>query len=82
MLLSLWMQWPIIGVRWVIVKITVFSSVSRWLNTSFWQILSSETTKCIYVYEQSRSSLYAEYASCVGPPQHQGAPLLSKIISF
>ncbi len=31
---------------------------------------------------QSRSSLYAEYASCVGPPKHQGAPLLSKMISF
>ncbi len=29
--------------------------------------------------DQSRSSLYAEYASCVGPPKHQGAPLLSKM---
>ncbi len=28
---------------------------------------------------QSRSSLYAEYAHCVGPPKHQGAPLLSKM---
>ncbi len=27
---------------------------------------------------QSRSSLYAEYTSCLGPPKHQGAPLLSK----
>ncbi len=28
---------------------------------------------------QSRSSLYAEYARCVGPPKHQRAPLLSKM---
>ncbi len=28
---------------------------------------------------QSRSSLYAEYAGCIGPPKHQGAPLLSKM---
>ncbi len=28
---------------------------------------------------QSRSSLYAEYACCIGPPKHQGAPLLSKM---
>ncbi len=28
---------------------------------------------------QSQSSLYAEYARCIGPPKHQGAPLLSKI---
>ncbi len=33
-----------------------------------------------YIAGQSRSSLYAEYASCVGPPKHQGAPLLSKML--
>ncbi len=27
----------------------------------------------------SRSSLYAEYVSCVGPPKHQGATLLPKM---
>ncbi len=32
--------------------------------------------------QQSRSSLYAEYSSCIGPPKHQGAPLLSKIFLF
>ncbi len=30
------------------------------------------------LYTQSRSSLYAEYTSCVGPPKHQGAPLALK----
>ncbi len=33
-------------------------------------------------YAQSRSSLFAEYASCVGPPKHQGALLISKRFSF
>ncbi len=37
--------------RWVIDKMSVFSSLARWLNTSFWRILSLETTKCICVYE-------------------------------
>ncbi len=37
--------------RWVIAKMPVFSSLGRWLNTSFWRILSSETTKCKCVYE-------------------------------
>ncbi len=36
--------------RWVIAKMPVFSSLDRWLNTSFWLILSSEITKCKYVY--------------------------------
>ncbi len=27
------------------------------------------------IHTQSRSSPYAEYASCEGPPKHQGAPL-------
>ncbi len=35
-----------------------------------------------YNSSQSRCSLYAEYASCVGPPKHQGAPLLSTINDF
>ncbi len=30
-------------------------------------------------FMQSRSSLYAEYTGCVGPPKHQGAPVLSKM---
>ncbi len=40
--------------RWVIAKMPVFSSLAHWLNTSFWQILSSETTKCKCVYESVR----------------------------
>ncbi len=31
---------------------------------------------------QSRSSLDTEYARCVEPPKHQGAPLLSKMFEF
>ncbi len=37
--------------RWVIAKMSAFSSLDRWLNTSFWRILSLETTKCRCVYE-------------------------------
>ncbi len=33
---------------------------------------------CVY-FIQSRFSLYVEYASCVGPPKHQGTPLLTKM---
>ncbi len=39
---------------WVVIKMLVFSSLARWLNTSFWRILSSETTKCKCVYESVR----------------------------
>ncbi len=31
------------------------------------------------IEDQSRSSLYAEYAGCIGPPKHQGAPLPSNM---
>ncbi len=34
------------------------------------------------VSTQSRSSLYTESASCIGPLKHQGAPLLPKMFSF
>ncbi len=43
----------------------------------------SKRLRCFVVRcNQSRSSLYTEYASCVGPPKHQGAPLLSNIFLF
>ncbi len=45
--------------RWVIAKILVFSSLARWLNTTFWWILSSETTKCKCVFESVRYSFYS-----------------------
>ncbi len=32
--------------------------------------------------DQSRSSLYTEYASCVRPPKHQGAPCSQRWIHF
>ncbi len=37
--------------------------------------------RCL-VLTPERSSLYAEYASCEGPPEHQGAPFLSKMFSL
>ncbi len=45
--------------RWVIAKIPLFSSLARWLNTTFWWILSSETTKCKCVIESVRYSFYS-----------------------
>ncbi len=41
-------------------------------DTTDWDMFKQAAT-------QSRSSLYAEYAGCIGPPKHQGAPLLSKM---
>ncbi len=37
---------------------------------------------CTLRCDQSRSSLYAEYASCVRPPKHQGAPCSQRWIHF
>ncbi len=51
---SLWMQWPIRGVQMSHRWNSGVSSLARWLNTSFWRILSSETTKCKCVYESVR----------------------------
>ncbi len=31
---------------------------------------------------QSRSSLYTEYASCIGPPKHQGPPCSQRVFTF
>ncbi len=59
-----------------------------WRNTLIliWDGLRESTSSSNYHVwvscRQSRSSLYAEYASCVGPPKHQGVPLFSKKISF
>ncbi len=33
----------------------------------------------IFIYKEP-ICICAEYASCVGPPEHQGAPLLSNIL--
>ncbi len=54
---------------------------------SFFKLLTHKIFTCHTISEtshsntrtQSRSSLYAEYAGCIGPPKHQGAPLLSKV---
>ncbi len=50
----------------------------RWPEGRYQSNLGFHTTSAV-PQTQSRSSLYAEYACCVGPPKHQGAPLLSKM---
>ncbi len=38
--------------------------------------------KSYYPHRQSRLSLYAEYARCVGPPKHQGPPCSQRCFNF
>ncbi len=47
-------------------------------NEMYWRISCQIWSRASLSF-QSRSSLYAEYAGCIGPPKHQGAPLLSKM---
>ncbi len=47
---------------------------------SFWISWRGGGVQVTYTWKRSRSSLYAEYASCVGPPKHLGALLLSKML--
>ncbi len=43
------------------------------------KVLGETWVICHMGFYQSRSSLYAGYTRCVGPPKHQGAPLISKM---
>ncbi len=49
------------------------------MTYSQWESKIQAASRSRRSYMQSRSSLYAEYASCVGPPKHLGAPLLSNM---
>ncbi len=53
----------------------------KWTGQNYWHHV-----KTFQACDQSRSSLYAEYTSCVGPPKHQGARLCSQrgfhLVSF
>ncbi len=45
------------------------------------RVIVASFQKCI-ICKQSRYSLYAEYASCVGPPKHQGPPCSQRCFNF
>ncbi len=53
----------------------------KWTGQNYWHHV-----KTFQACDQSWSSLYAEYTSCVGPPKHQGARLCSqrgiRLVSF
>ncbi len=54
-------------------------------NTAIQLACITETLKSLFLYHccvQSRSSLYAEYASCVGPETPGGSLALKDVFSF
>ncbi len=55
-------------------SVTVSAVISESRSCDMWKDVA-----CVVWQKQSRSSLYAEYAGCLGPPKHQGASLLSKM---
>ncbi len=57
-------------------KLQPLASVARapLLRSGEWGFTHSLTGIHPLHLHQSQSSLYAEYASCVGPPKHQGPP--------
>ncbi len=50
-------------------NITIYIPIYSYLRLVLWS-------------RQSRSSLYAEYASCAGPPKHQGPPCSQRCFNF